>query len=250
MSPGIVDGQVRSHRWHPSPTGRWRFLADASTVLDASLDCEATLASTARLAVPEVADYCIVVLVDEDGRVRWPHSAHRDSRKDRLLDTWRAHLALACTAEHPLARSLRTGRAQLVPVVGQKVAAWWNTPHLAVLDALSPTSCVAGPLIARGLTFGALLFAVTRESGRRYGPRDLELALDVARRAASAIDHGLYRAAKRAASARDELMEVVAHDLKNPLNTVKLSLHRLLEDVIPDDPAHRREREVMAGRSA
>jgi GAF domain-containing protein len=218
MAPGIVRRQVTSSRWRPSPAGRWRFLADASTVLDASLDYEQTLASTARLAVPEVADYCIVVLVDEDRAIRWPHSAHRDPGKDRLLDTWREHLALACTSENPVARSLRTGKAQLVPVVGQQVSSWWNLPHVDVLDALLPMSCVAVPLIARGLTFGALLFAVTCESGRRYGPRDVELALDVAGRAASAIDHALlYRAAERAARDRDELMAVVAHDLKNPL---------------------------------
>jgi signal transduction histidine kinase len=143
-------------------------------------------------------------------------------------------------------RSLRTGKAQLVAAAGQQVSSWWNTPHLDVLDALAPTSCIVVPLIARGLNLGALLFAVTRESGRRYSVRDLELARDVARRAASAIDHALlYRAAERATRARDELMEVVAHDLKNPLNTIKLSLQRLLEDVIPDDHAHRTERESL-----
>jgi len=246
MARGIVRGQVTPPGWRPTPAGRWRFLADASIVLDASLDYEQTLASTALLAVPEVADYCVVVLVDGAGAIRWTHSAHRDPGKARLLKTWRAHLALACTSEHPVAKSLRTGRAQLVPDVGEKASAWWNTPQVGLLEALSPTSCVAVPLTARGLTFGALLFAVTVESGRRYGARDLELALDVARRAASAIDHALlYRAANRAASARDELMEVVAHDLKNPLNTIKLSLHRLLDDAIPDDLAHRMERESL-----
>src|SRR5712692_8677983 len=163
MAPAIGGGQATSSRWRPTPTGRWRFLADASTALDASLDYEQTLASTARLAVPEVADYCIVVLVDEDGTIRWPHSAHRDPEKERLLDTWRAHLALACAAENPVARSLRTGKAQLAAVAGRRVASWWNTPHAGVLDALAPTSCVAVPLIARGLTSGALLFAVTQE---------------------------------------------------------------------------------------
>ncbi len=55
-------------RWGPSrATGRWRFLADASVLLDTSIEYEATLASTVKLAVPEVADYCIVVLLNEDG---------------------------------------------------------------------------------------------------------------------------------------------------------------------------------------
>ena len=236
---------VTSSSWM-RPAGRWRFLADASSLLDSSLDYEQTLASTARLAVPEVADYCVVVLVADDGAVRWAHSYHRDPKQQALLDDLRASPMLGYTAQHPAAVAMRTGEPQLVPLVGNRLGEWWRAPSLGVVEALSPTSCIAVPLVARERTLGALVFALTSESGRRYGPPDLELARDVARRAASAIDHALlYQAAERAARARDDLMAVVAHDLKNPLNTIRLSLQRLLEDVIPEDPSHRTEREGL-----
>jgi len=232
-------------RWRPSPTGRWRFLADAGTVLDASLDYEQTLANTARLAVPEVADYCVVVLVADDSTIRWAHCAHRDPRKGQVLEALREHATLGYEPGHPVLVALRTGEPQLVPHVGHQLDGWWKPAHLAAVRELSPTSCVAVPLIARGRTLGALLFAVTAQSGRRYGRRDLDLACEVGRRAATAIDHAvLYRAAERAAAARDELMAVVAHDLKNPLNIVKLSLLRLL-DAFPDGAEHAKEREGL-----
>src|SRR4030095_10670733 len=79
---------------------------------------------------------------------------------------------------------------------------------------LTPVSAIATPMVARGRTFGALFFAATAQSQRRYGLRDLELAVDVGRRAGHAIDHALlYRAAEEAARLREQLMAVVAHDL-------------------------------------
>jgi signal transduction histidine kinase len=217
-------------------TGRWRFLADASVALDTSLEYEATLANTVRLAVPEVADYCIVVLLKEDGAPRWAHWAHRDPAKQVLLE-WLAGYQGRRSPELPIQRAVRTSQAQLVTDMGVHVARWLDPYQLGIMQALSPLSSIAVPLIARGRTFGALLFAVTPESGRRYGHRDLDLATDVGRRAAFAIDHALlYQAAEEAASARDEMMAVVAHDLKNPLNTIQLALRVWLDEDAAADP--------------
>jgi len=227
--------------WRPTrATGRWRFLADASAALDTSIDYEETLANTVRLAVPEVADYCVVVLVNEDGTTRFADSAHRNPGKHALLERLREYVPPIASPDHPVSRALRTGRPQLVTDVGAQLLKWWDGRRLSIVRALAPVSSIAVPMTARGRTFGAILFAVTTESGRRYGSRDLELATDVGRRAAFAIDHALlYRAAERAARARDELMAVVAHDLKNPLNTIQLALRVLLDGDRPGDAARR-----------
>lgn len=217
--------------WRPTrASGRWRFLADASVALDASIEYEQTLANTVRLAVPEVADYCVVILLSEDGSARWADSAHRDPAKRALLESLRGFLPPP-SPEHPVRKALRTGQPQLVTDASVQVLKWWDGTRLNIARALAPASTITVPMIARGRTFGAILFAVTAESARRYGGRDLELATDVGRRAGFAIDHALlYQAAERAARARDELMAVVAHDLKNPLNTIHLSLRVLRHD--------------------
>ena len=220
----------RPSPWPTRATGRWRFLADASAALDTSIEYEQTLANTVRLAVPEVADYCVVILLGEDGSTRWADSAHRDPAKRALLESLRGYVPPP-SPEHPdpegaadRAAAARHGRRQRDPE-------WWDGAQLGIVRALAPASLIAVPMIARWRTLGAILFAVTAESGRRYRDHDLGLAADVGRRAAFAIDHALlYEAARRAAKERDELMAVVAHDLKNPLNTIQLAVKVLQED--------------------
>ncbi len=187
---------------HTRATGRWRFLADASAALDTSIEYEQTLANTVRLAVPEVADYCVVILVDEEGATRWADSTHRDPAKRALLESLRGFVPPA-SPDHPIRRALRTGRPQLVTNAGAQILKWWDGTRLSAVRELAPDSTITVPMIARGRTFGAILFSVTAESGRRYGGP---------------------------AKARDELMAVVAHDLKNPLNTIQLALRALLDD--------------------
>jgi signal transduction histidine kinase len=221
---------VADHRKRPSlarATGRWQFLADAGAALDASIDYDETLANTVRLSVPEVADYCIVVLLNPDGSGRWAHSAHRDAATGARLERLRGDFPLPASSDHPLARALRTGQAQLT---ASAAGGWRDDGRLGVIAAAHRSS-IAMPMIARGRTFGAIFFAVTAESGRRYGARDLTLAAEVGRRAGSAIDHALlYRAAEQAARSRDQLMAVVAHDLKNPLSTIQLALRVFLDE--------------------
>jgi signal transduction histidine kinase len=228
-------------------TGRWRFLADASAVLDASIDYDETLASIVRLAVPEVADFCIVVLLNPDGSGRWAHSAHRDADAGARLEKMLGDFPLPASSGHPLARALRTGQAQLV-ANGAEQREWRDDGRLGAIGAEAPQSSIAMPMIARGRTFGAIFFAVTAESRRRYGARDLALAAEVGRRAASAIDHALlYQASEQAARSRDQLMAVVAHDLKNPLSTIQLALRVFVDkDGERDAAGERMERFALA----
>ena len=220
----------RPSPWPTRATGRWRFLADASAALDTSIEYEQTLANTVRLAVPEVADYCVVILLGEDGSTRWADSAHRDPAKRALLESLRDDLPPP-SPEHPVRKALQTGQPQLVTDAGNEILKWWDGARLGIVRALAPASLIAVPMIARWRTLGAILFAVTAESGRRYRDHDLGLAADVGRRAAFAIDHALlYDAARRAAKERDALMAVVAHDLKNPLNTIQLAMKVLQEN--------------------
>jgi len=116
---------------------------------------------------------------------------------------------------------------------------------MACVGPLAALSVIATPMIARDRTFGAIFFATTALSRRRYGTRDLELAADVGRRAGHAIDHALlYQAAEEAARIRESLVAVVAHDLKNPVTTIDLALRVFLEDDhdhFPDDGEHKME---------
>ncbi|MBI4493702.1 MAG: PAS domain S-box protein [Chloroflexi bacterium] len=203
---------------------RLAFLAEASSVLASSLDYEATLASVARLAVLTLADYCVIHLAEEDGRIRRVELACADpAREARLRELQARHPPPEPNAPAGAARVIRTGQAELYPDVSE---AWLRatireTGRLHILGALGARSLMLVPLLARGGTLGALTFALA-ESGRHYGPEDLALAEDLARRCALAIDNArLYRQLQQALRSRDEFLASAAHDLKTPLTAIK-----------------------------
>ncbi len=187
---------------------RFAFLAEASTRLAASLDYESTLANVARLAVPDLADYCVVDLLEPDRSTRRLAVAHRDPARAALAnELYRFPPDLDGT--HPVARVMRSGRPELSPeITAEMLVGIASTPeHLRILQALEPKSDMRVPLVARGRTLGAITF-VSAESGRRYGPADLALAEELARRAALAIDNArLYRQAQTTEQRFRDLVE-------------------------------------------
>lgn len=227
---------------------RWEFLADAGTVMEASLDYEDTLASVVELSVPTVADYCAIGLLDESGRVTWGSSAHRDPAKAELAARLRAYSPDFAGARHPGAKAILSGETQLINTVDEtflRLLARDET-HLALLRELGPTAYLGVPLSARGRVLGLLIFVATAESGRRYSDSDVMFANEIGHRAALAVDHAiLYRAADEAGRARESMVAVVSHDLKNPLSTIQMAASFLLEDVVPDDEAHALERRQL-----
>ncbi len=183
-----------------------RFMAEASALLAGSLDYATTLRSIARLAVVHLADWCIVDMLEADGSIRRVEVATADP-----ADAADA----AKLAQHPpasdrnagVAKVLRTGVPELLPEVPEaflhEVAR--NADHLAVLRRVGFRSYMGIPLVARGRTLGALNFISTRP-GRRYGPADLALAEDLARRAALAVDNArLYQEQVQALRRVEEL---------------------------------------------
>src|SRR3989449_345624 len=182
-------------------TRELQFLADASRILTASLDSEATLRSIARLALPRLADMCITSLAESDGQVRRVEVVHAEPAKEQRLRKLLERYPFNAIASEPTATVLRTGQALLVPEISEE----WirglgeHTEELSVARTLGSTSLIIVPLVARGRTLGVIAF-LTAESNRRYTRDDLALAEELARRAALAIDNGrLYEQERRIA---------------------------------------------------
>jgi PAS domain S-box-containing protein len=206
-----------------------RFLAEASMMLASSLDYEATLASVARLAVGELADWCVVDLLEADRAVPKTTVAHADPAKEPLARELRRY-APEPPWPHLVSEALRTGRPELV---AETTDAWLaaharNDAHLTLLRTIGIRSAMIVPLLARGQTLGMLTF-ISAESGRRYGPADLALAEELARRAALSIDNArLYHEAQAAIQARETFLARASHELRTPL-TSALGTVRLLK---------------------
>jgi two-component system CheB/CheR fusion protein len=190
--------QARRHPLQTQQRGL-AFLSEASSLLSASLDYQATLEQVARLVVPDLAAWCYVDIV-EDGVILPLAVAHVDPAKIAWAHDLRDRYPLEPDHTHGVPHVLRTGQAELYPVVSDTllVEVARDHEHLQLLRRLGMTSAMVVPLIARGRVLGAITF-VAAESGSHYGPDDLTLAQELANRAAVAIDNArLYRAAQAA----------------------------------------------------
>ena len=215
---------------------RYAFLAEVSALLDASLDYEETFQKLARLAVPELADYCLIDEMEADGAARRIARAHVDPEKEKILFANTRHAADADPDRHPVLRVLHSGSAVLVSEVTDEVitALAHDADHRWRFDALGLRSFIIAPLVARGRVLGAITLGLT-ESGRRYAAADLAHAEEVARRAAIAIDNArLYSQAQQAIRARDGVLSVVSHDLRNPLASIMLNA-TMVVDMAPKE---------------
>jgi len=205
-----------------------QLLAEAGAVLGASLDYDQTLANLARLVVQNFADWCLVEVIDEREPIRRRKIAARDPSKAELCATLE-HLTIDRERPHLLRPVFDTKQSLLIEYVTSKhlESAAQGPERLQALRAVNPTSLMAVPLLRHGRVLGILAF-VSSTASRRYGRSDLPLAEALADRAAVAIENArLYEASVHATRLRDQVLGVVAHDLRNPLSTILTQLWAL-----------------------
>ncbi len=187
------------------PQSALGFLAQVSGLLAASLDYEGTLLEVARLAVPDVADWCGIDIVQPDGSTRQVTSVHPNAELEALLLELRRRYREEKRGTEGTARVIATGEPELVTDVGRIVAVPLDEKEDEAYRQLAPRSYMIVPLEARGRTLGALTLLSLRE-GRHYGQTDLEFAQHLARRFALAVDNArLYDETERSRGLLDTL---------------------------------------------
>lgn len=174
---------------------RLALLAAAGPTLSASLDYEETLEGITRLVVPELADWCLLDIVEEDGRVNQLAFVHADPQKENLLRKLLEHRRFGERDPGGVAEVLRTGRSLLFADVSDPILRdrAMSAEQLEVLRELEPRSAMSVPLLARGRILGAITL-VSSGPEPRYDEEDLLLAENLAYRCALAVDNArLYR---------------------------------------------------------
>lgn len=205
------------------------FLAEASKVLASSLDYETTLAAVTRLAVPKLAD-CCMVSINENGVTRRVASAHADPIKEELLKELQCYYPFNQYGIDPIVRVIQTSNPEIVSEIPDRYLEYvvQNTEHLEMIRKLGLKSYMIVPLVAHGRTLGAISFIGTEEIGRCYDHSDLIFAEELARRVALAVDNArLYREAQEVNRMKDEFLATLSHELRTPLNSM-LGWSRLL----------------------
>jgi signal transduction histidine kinase/DNA-binding response OmpR family regulator len=227
---------------------RARLLADASRALAASFDCDTTLSQLARLLVPRLGDACIIALAEKQTRL--VGIAHRDAALEREL-----HAARPALERHdwfaPLVERLGQAHAGTYgDVAADRIARAVPDPAAAdLVRALAPRSALILPLVVPSGRMGTLL--LLRSDAGAYDADDVALGEDVAYRAAVAIENArLFQQTQQATRARDEMLGVVAHDLRNPLNAISMSGELVLETLPAGADAQRHAIEVILRSAA
>jgi PAS domain S-box-containing protein len=187
------------------------FIAEAGKILASSLDYQKTLATVADLMVPGLADWCLIYILDEDGSPRLLAVSQSDPKKSK--EAWDLDRAF------PIAMNKSGGTASVVqskaPVlvadrVPEMLAARARSPeHLNAMLKMGMCSLLIVPLIARDRVLGTLTLAMS-ESGVHYNEADQAFAMELATRAAVAIDNArLYREAQEAIAKKDEALTLL-----------------------------------------
>lgn len=192
---------------------RAAFLAAVGQELAASLDYEQTIATLARLVVPNIAEMCVVDISEQEGTLRRLAVAHRNPEDEAL----HAGEVGSVRREIPeaLVRIMKSGQPALVG------AASGLYGYLTGSDDGEGRTIVFLPLVSRGQTIGIAAAISPRQ--KAFGEDDVAVLGELARRASLSIDNArLYLESQQAVRTREEVLAIVSHDLRNPLNAVTL----------------------------
>ena len=220
-------------------------LAEAGRRLVATLDYDALLRVVAALPVPAIGDWCVLDVLEESdvsaSGVRRVVSRHAVPEVDVALSAIEAR-GLSEDSPSRVLDVMRTGIAELVTDVSDE----WIESHalpeeLPFMRALEVRSMLLVPLLTGERVVGAVSIGAGR-ARRPLDSADLALVQAFADRASPAIENARnYRAAQRATAARKEVLSVVSHDLRNPLNGIRICARTLLDN----PPAEESERRAL-----
>jgi signal transduction histidine kinase len=207
---------------------RAAFLAAAGQELATSLEYEHTIATLAKLIVPNLAEMAVVDIAEPEGALRRVAVAHRNPEDEALfaaeLESVRHEVPEA------LVRIMQSGEPSLV---GSSTGLY---AYLTGQPDGDDRTLIFLPMVSRGQTIG--IAAAISAKGRPFAATDLPLFAELARRASLSIDNSrLYLESQQAVRAREEVLAIVSHDLRNPLSAVSLgaSLLQMSESISDED---------------
>jgi K+-sensing histidine kinase KdpD len=218
-----------------------QFLSEASKSVAALVDVESSMQRLAQLSVPRFADWCVLYLVNEQSEILPIARSHVDAQKSSLLAELVSKYPPSWNMQTISSRVLRSGAAEFIPEISKSYidSVTQDARHGELIRMLAPRSAIVVPLESRGRTIG--MIQLVREGARpAFTDDEFEVAQELARRAATAIDNSrLYDDLRAADRQKDDFLAMLAHELRNPLAAIDYATQ--LSSLSPEQAANATE---------
>jgi signal transduction histidine kinase len=210
-----------------------QFLSAAATEVARSLEYATVLQTIAHLVIPRLADGAVLDVIQPDGSIQRAGGAEEGSPRDFLLQEI-ARAGVSWQSPSPIVDVMRRGKAELfVDIDDDWIDAHEEMATVPAWRTVGAHQLYVMPIASAGRTLGALSLLMI-EPKRAFNADSLALADKFAQPVALALVNAeLYRAAQRANLAREEILNVVSHDLRNPLSAIAMCAS-VLQESQPD----------------
>ena len=218
---GRVEAEATSRRAH--------ILGEATALMSSTFEYKDVFHALTRLCARELSDWAFIDLV-EDGRIARLAAAHRDPAKEPLLreltQRYPPRFGVPSLSKDVIERGTPTHIPDFAPDRVRHCCV--DDRHFGIIQALGARSALSVPLVAREARFGALTLGSATPN--RFAEADVELVVEIGRRAALAIDNArLLRETQRAVQLRNQFLSTASHELRTPITSLKLTIESLIQ---------------------